>query len=267
MNIVYKKQSIAIAILALLALLASCGNRNASSAQREESRQAKALLQGVWMDQTTEAVVFKMEGDSVYYPDSTSQTAYFCVVDDSLFIGDASRYHIEKQSEHVLWFQGQDGELVKLEKTSTEEHAEVFENPQILTLTEVMKKDTVVMYDNQRYHLYIAINPTRYKVVRHTLTDEGLDVENVYYDNIIHLSVFQGNRQVFSRDFSKKMYKQVVAERFLGQSILNNMEFDKVDADGFHLNSSLCMPGDASCYLIEHVVSFDGQLSTKLLEY
>ena len=254
-------------ITLLLLLLAGCGKRGSSTDRRDESRQAKALMQGVWMDQGSESVVFKIEGDSVYYPDSTSQTVYFYVVDDTLYIGKSSRYHIEKQTEHMLWFQGQDGELVKLEKTDAENQDEAFEKPQILTLTEVLKKDTVVMYNDQRYHLYIAVNPTRYKVVRHTLNDEGLDVENIYYDNIIHLSVFQGSRQLFSRDFRKNMYEKQVAERFLGQSILNNMDYEKVDGDGFHLNCSLCMPGDASCYLIEHVVSFDGKLSTKLLEY
>lgn len=256
-------------VLSLLAVLASCGHRGSLPDRENESREAKALLQGVWIDQGSEAVVFKMEGDSVYFPDSTSQTAYFCVVDDTLYIGNASRYHIEKQSEHILWFQGQDGELVKLEKTDSEDNNEVFEQsaPQVLTLTDVLKKDTVVTYKDQRYHLYIAVNPTRYKVVRHTLNDDGLDVENVYYDNIIHLSIFQGSQELFSRDFRRGMYEKLVAERFLGQSILNNMDYDHVDDKGFHLNISLCMPGDASCYLIEHVVSFNGQLSTKLLEY
>ncbi|MBQ1880221.1 MAG: DUF4738 domain-containing protein, partial [Lachnospiraceae bacterium] len=34
----------------------------------------------------------------------------------------------------------------------------------------------VVNYEGKRYHLYIAVNPTKYKVVRHTLNDDGLDV-------------------------------------------------------------------------------------------
>lgn len=255
-------------IVIFLLLLTSCGQRGSASDCLEESREAKALLQGVWTDQSTEAVVFKINGDSIYYPDSTSQTAYFRVLDDTLFINN-SRYHIEKQTEHVLWFQGQDGEMVRLQKTDSDDTEEMFQKnaPQILTLTEVLKKDTVVTYNDNRYHLYIAINPTRYKVVRHTLNDDGLDVENVYYDNIIHLSIYQGNNEIFGRDFRKKMYEKQVEERFLTQSILNNMDFDHVDKDGFHMNTSLCMPGDASCYLVEHVISFDGKMSTQLQEY
>ena len=251
-----------LGIILLLALLtASCGRHGSSSDRLKESSEAKALLQGIWTDQTSEAVVFKIAGDSIYYPDSTSQTAYFRVLDDTLYINN-SRYHIEKQSEHLLWFTGQDGELVKLQKTDTEDTEEAFQKtaPQILTLTDVLKKDTVVMYDGNRYHLYIAINPTRYKVVRHTLNDDGLDVENVYYDNIIHLSIYQGNRKIFGRDFRKKMFEHQVDEVFLSQAVLNDMVFDHVDSEGIHVNSSLCMPGDASCYLIKHVITFDGQL-------
>ena len=35
---------------------------------------------------------------------------------------------------------------------------------------------------------------------------------------------------------------------------------------GFHFKASVCTPGSASCYQIDHVVSFDGKLSTQLLE-
>ena len=131
----------------------------------------------------------------------------------------------------------------------------------------MLKKDTVVSYEGNRYHLYIAVNPTKYKVVRHTLNEDGLDVENVYYDNIIHLSIFQGTRQLFSRDFRKQQYQQRVPAQFFEQAVLNNMEYASTDAKGFHFNVSLCTPGAASCYLIEHVVSLDGQLTTELLEY
>lgn len=251
-----------LGILLLLAvLLISCSRHGSSSDSLKESSEAKALLQGIWTDQTSEAVVFKISGDSIYYPDSTSQTAYFRVLDDTLYIN-KSPYHIEKQSEHVLWFIGQDGELVKLQKNVTEDTEEVFQktDPQILTLTDVLKKDTVVMYNDNRYHLYIAINPTHYKVVRHTLNDDGLDVENVYYDNIIHLSIYRGSREIFGRDFRKKMFESKLDENFLSQAVLNNMEFDHIDSEGIHVNSSLCMPGDASYYLVKHVITFDGQL-------
>lgn len=262
-----KNNGLIITYVLMFAIFVGCGQKTAD--QLPESQGAKQLLQGIWSDEETENLVFQMRGDSVYYPDSTSMPAYFRVYDDTLYIGSSARYHIEKHTEHLLWFKGGDGELVKLVKDDGEEEQETFEKnkAQILSLTDVLKKDTVVSYNGNRYHLYVAINPTKYKVVRHTLNEDGLDVENVYYDNIIHLSIFQGAHQLFSRDFRKQQYQQCVPAQFFDQAVLNNMEYSSADEKGLHFNVSLCTPGDASCYLIEHVVSLDGQLSTELIEY
>ncbi len=253
----------------LLAAFAACGRRQAPGEQQAESLEAKALLQGVWMDDETEAVAFRVKGDTVYYADSTSMPAYFKIVGDSLCIGPTTRYHIEKQSENVLWFTNQGGEVAKFVKADTTMVDTNFpdKKPEILTLTEVLKRDTVVFHDSKRYHAYIAINPTKYKVSRQTVNEDGLSVENVYYDNIIHISIFQDSRQLFSRDFRKQDYRQCVPEGYLEQSILNDMQFGKVDAAGFHFNASLCRPDEASCYLIEQTISFKGETTTKLLEY
>jgi len=256
-----------VLILALLPAAVGCGSRKDGSPEKKESREAKMLLQGVWTDEETEDIVFKMQGDSVFYTDSTSVPAYFKVIDDTLYIGRMARYHIEKHTDHVLWFKNQTGELIKLIKDDEGEEDFVKPETQILSLTGVLKRDTVVFWNGNRYHLYIAVNPTKYKVSRHTLNEDGLDVENIYYDNIIHLSVFKGSSQIFSSDFRKHQYDKRVPEQILNQSILNNLEYAKTDAEGFHLNASVCIPGDASCYLVEHVISFDGKQKTNLLEY
>lgn len=254
-----------LCLLSLLVLSVACGQHKSGVQRSQESLEAKRLLQGVWSDEETEDVVFKMSGDSVFYADSTSMPAVFWVVDDTLVIG-TTHYHIEKHSEHVLWFTSPNGELIKIVKVSEGDSDVTFtrKKAQVQTLTEVVKSDTVVFYEGTRYHLYIAVNPTKYKVVRYTLNDDGMDVENVYYDNIIHLSVFQGARQLFSRDFRKSQYQRLVSKPFLEQAVLNNMKYVKTDKKGFHVNVSLCAPGDASCYMVEHVVGFDGELLTEL---
>ncbi len=258
-----------ICLLLLPFLIGACSQQQKPVEEQEESLEAKRLLQGVWMDEETETAVFQMKGDSVYYADSTSMPARFRVVGDTLYIGSEGRYYIEKQTEHVLWFKSATGETSKFVKSESDEQEQEFEQnkPQILELTEVLKRDTVVFYEGERYHLYIAVNPTKYKVSHQTVNDDGLTVENAYYDNIIHLSIFKGSTQLFSRDFHKKAYERLVPAQFFQQAILNNMEFNKVDASGFHLNASLCVPDEASCYLIDQVVSFKGQTSTQLLEY
>lgn len=258
-----------ITALLLLISLAGCKQRQDSIEQPSESREAKALLQGVWMDEETEAVAFQMKGDTVYYADSTSMPAYFKVVGDTLCIGSTVRYHIEKHTDHVLWFTNQSGEVAKFTKSDDQTVDTVFSQtkPQILTLAEVLKRDTVVYYDGRRYHLYVAINPTKYKVAKQTVNDDGLNVENVYFDNIIHLSIFQGATQIFSRDLRKQTYEKSVPKGYLQQAILNDMQYSHTDAQGFHFNASLCVPDEASCYLIDQIVTFRGEVSTKLLEY
>lgn len=251
-------------LLCTVLLMTGCGS---SSGRPKESKEAKQLLQGIWVNEGTDEVLFKLQGDSVYYPDSTSMPAYFMVAADTLYIGNTSRFHIEKHAEHVLWIQNEEGELIKLHKDDDPDDEEEFLEHQVQTLTEVVKRDTVVFYNSERYRLYFAINPTKYKVTLNTVNEDGMEVENVYYDNIIHLSIFKGSTELFSRDFRKPQYEKKVPAQFLTQSILNDMEYEKTDAQGFHVNASLCTPGNASCYRVEHVISFDGKLTTNLVEY
>ena len=77
--------------LVLLAILSGFRQNTRSAADLKESREAKALLQGVWTNEDTEDVAFRMRGDSVYYSDSTSMPAYFKVVGDTLYIGSSAR--------------------------------------------------------------------------------------------------------------------------------------------------------------------------------
>ena len=264
------RQSLILALL--LALCASCKQKpdgQSASPAREESRQAKAMLQGVWVDTETEEVSFRAKGDSIFFPDSTSQPAEFHIAGDSLFIG-SSAYHIEKQAAHTFWFKNQNGDIVKLSKSDDPNDVLDFDTqpePKVLNTNRVVKTDSVVMLGGQRYHWYIAINPTRYKVTKTTYTDDGVEVENIYYDNIIHISLFRGAERLFSRDFRKEMYKAEVPKDFLSKAILGNMQYHHADAQGFHFHATLCIPDGASCYLVETLVGLDGKVEMKLLEY
>ena len=123
------------------------------------------------------------------------------------------------------------------------------------------------MYKGNRYHWYLFINPTKYKVHTVSYNDDGVEVDNVYYDNIMHVSLFNGARKLFSTDFKKQLYSAKIPNRFLTQSVLSNMEYSRVDEHGFHFVATVCIPDGASCYKVENVISFDGKLTTKLLEY
>ncbi len=234
-----------------------------------ESKEAKALLQGIWADAETGEVVFRVKGDTIFYPDSTSMPAYFQIINDSLCLGLQS-YPVVKQAAHLFWFKNQAGDVVKLVKSDNPNDALNFrhEQPKALTMvSELQKTDSVVLYGGERYHWYIAINPTRYSVKKTSYTDDGVEVENVYYDNIIHLSVYKGATKLFSRDFRKNVYAAYVPDDFLQQSILGNMKYESIDERGLHFSTTLCIPDGAACYLVSTDISFRGELSMRLMEY
>lgn len=259
-------------IVCVLLMLVSCQHQPQASsvadAEEQEDVAAKKMLQGIWQEELTEEVVFRAEGDTIYYPSPTDQPAFFRIVNDSLELG-THRYSILKQTEHLLWFRNESGDVMKLVKSIEDEDTLAFAHQpaEILTPTEVLKIDSVVRYDGERYHWYIAVNPTKYRVTKTNYNSEGVAVENIYYDNIIHISLYQGTKCLFSRDFKKMMYENEVPRAFLDQAILGNMKYSLTDKHGVHFDATLCIPDEASCYLVETIVGFDGNLSLKLLEH
>lgn len=249
---------------------AACKQQGTGDTDNEESEdlEAKAMLQGIWVESETEEVSFQAKGDTIFFPDSISQPSYFRIVNDSFCLGD-NHYAIIKQTEHLFCFQNQTGEEIRLEKSENNEDSLAFSGnqPEILSLTEVLKIDSVVIYGGERYHWYIAVNPTKYKVNKTTYNSDGVGVDNVYYDNIIHVSLYRGSNRLFSRDIKKQMYADNVPHTFLEQAVLGNMQYDHIDARGVHFNATLCIPDGASCYLVETLIGFDGQMTMKLLEY
>ena len=261
-----------IVVMGLLMAAVSCKQQPKAEAPEAtppaESTEAKAMLQGIWVASETGEVSFRAEGDTIYYADDTSQPTYFRIVGDSIELG-ANHYSILKQTEHAFWFMNQGGDVVKLTRSESDDDSLAFvhRQPKILEVNEVLKIDSVVMYGGERYHWYIAINPTKYKVAKTCYNGDGVAVENIYYDNIIHISLFQGKRQLYSRDFSKHRFAGYVPESFLSQAILGNMEFDRVDAQGFHFDATLCIPDGASCYLVEALIDTKGHMTMQLIEY
>ncbi len=268
-----KKLLSLFSLLTVIALCVACGSKGGADGktpQNKEDREAKAMLQGVWQDEETEEVSFWAKGDTIYYPDSISQPTPFAIIDGQLvLVSPDAHYHIEKQTDHVFWFKNQSGDIVRLVKSDEPLPDEFVRGgyERVMTYTEVVKQDSVIVYDNNHYHWYIAINPTKKKVHTSAFNDDGLEVDNVYYDNIMHVSLFRGATKFFSRDFRKQDYAGKVPEQFLSQSVLSNMEYTGVDARGFRFVATICIPDGASCYKAENVISFDGKLTMTLLEY
>lgn len=84
---------------------------------------------------------------------------------------------------------------MKLHKSENPEDTLSFSSQEaeaIPTISEVVQKDSVVMYKGTRYRGYVYINPSKMKVIRTTYSDEGIGIDNIYYDNVIHICVYEG---------------------------------------------------------------------------
>jgi len=251
----------------LMVVLVACNQNNSSVLP--DDKEAKSLLQGVWVGEESGDVSFRVNGDTIYFSDATSMPAYFRIYEDSLYLASGTAYGIVKQTEHLFWLNNQNGDLLKYRKSDGSEEESVVDvvSPSVITYTHQVKIDSVVTYNGNRYHWYIAINPTKYKVTKRTYNEDGLEVENVYYDNIMHISVFNGANKLYSSDFHKQQYKGIVPDYFLDEAILSNMEFSHIDAAGLHFNATLCIPDGATCYIVESTISYTGVVTMKLVEY
>ena len=165
--------------------------------------------------------------------------SYFRIYADSLVLGSETSYAIVKQTQHLFWFKNHNGDVIKLQKSTdpVDEDEFVHDTPKVLNYTHQVKIDSVVNHDGARYHWYIAINPTKYKVSKRSYNEDGMEVENVYYKN------------------------------FLDEAILANMEYSHHDDKGIHFNATLCIPDGASCYIVESVIGYRGEMTMQIVEY
>ena len=265
------KQAFNILLLACFLLgVAACGQKSEKKQPEKikEDTAAKKLLQGIWLDGDDEDdVAFRVKGDTIYYPDSTSRPVYFYIVGDTLVMKGAntSKYPIVNQAAHIFQFKVQNGDIVKLVKTDDQSYLQQFSHEQPVTLNQntLVKRDTVVNAGNEKLHLYVQVNPTTFKVYKSSYNDDGVEVDNVYHDNIVNVNIYQGSRKIFGRDFRKEDFKGQVPHEFLKQSILSDIVFRKVDADGVHYKVVLAMPDSSMSYQVEIIISLEGKMTIK----
>lgn len=252
-------------ISSLLAVLASCsGNKPKEAPKPTEDLKAKQMLQGIWVNDDDQSVAFRAKGDTIFYTDATSEPVYFQIFGDTLVLHGVNdvKYPILRQAAHLFEFRNQNGDMVKLLKSENKDDIYLFTDRPSVALNQntLIKRDTVVYQGDKKYHCYIQVNPTKYKVLKATYNDEGVEVDNVYYDNIIHLSIFQGSNKVFSRDFRRQMFARYVPKDFLEQSILSDMTLKGIGSDGITYQAMLAQPDSPSSYIVNVTVGFGGSL-------
>ncbi|MCH4147197.1 MAG: DUF4738 domain-containing protein [Prevotella sp.] len=253
-------------------LLSGCRNRKAESLAPKEDKAAKQMLQGIWVNEDEEDVAFRAKGDTIFYPDTTSQPVYFQILHDTLVLHGVNdvKYLIVKQAPHLFIFKNQNGEQVRLTKSEDPNDAYLFDisqrhRPQALNQNKLIKRDTLITRNADRYHCYVQINPTTYKVIKPSYNDDGVEVDNVYYDNIIHLSIYKGALRLFSHDFRKQDFSKQVPGDYLSQSILGDLIFAKCDSKGIHYSASLAIPDGPSSYVVDITISYSGAIKMQVL--
>lgn len=255
-------------IVALAAIFSSCGGSKHKESQQDEDRIAKEKLQGIWLEETTESPLLQVKGDTIFYADASTAPVAFKIMGDTLktFGERTNNYLIEKQGDYTFWFRSAVGDMIRLHKAENDVDSLAFtQNREMHVYNEVVKKDSVVSYNNTRYRGYVYINPSKIKVMRPGVSEEGMGVDNVYYDNIIHICVYEGKKSLFATDIKKQMFDEVIPKEFLQWAILSDMDFYGVDSRGYHYQATVCIPDDASCYLVNITVNPEGKLSYELV--
>ena len=183
-------------VLICILLMSSCSVQPQKKENIEkEDLKAKEWLQGTWIDDMTETPLFTAKGDTIYYNDESAVPVTFKIINDTLktYGQKIANYHIKKQGESFIWIQSVMGDVLQLSKIdqSLDSHWAVQQSQEVTT-EKVIQKDQIVHYNNRRFRGYVYINPTNIKVYQPEITEEGLEIENVYYDNIIHICVYEG---------------------------------------------------------------------------
>ena len=266
------KKSKILFLVAMLALcVVACGPKvRVGEGASHEDLTAKELMQGIWLDADDENVAFRVAGDTIYYPDSTSQPVQFRIVRDTIVLHAAQtvKYPIVKQSEHILRFQNQYGEVVSLVKSENSEDMMTFVNVQPVAINQnpLIKRDSVVFLGQQRFHTYTQVNPTTYRVVKTVINEDGLAVDNVFFDNIVNLTIYRDASRLFSSDFRKDDFAAYVPESYLAQTILSDITLERTDAERFHYQAILAIPDSPTSYVVAVTIGVDGSVSKSVVE-
>lgn len=259
-----------ILFLSVASLIYACSDSKVKQAA-DSNAAAVSLFQGIWVDDDSESVLFRASGDTIYYADALNAPVRFEIKGDSLYTygSEIVRYKVDRQSEYIFWFHSLSGDVIKLHKSDNPEDSLAFSSREVQVIpvyTEVTQRDSIVQYDGHRYRAYVYINPSTMKVFKTTFSEEGLSVDNVYYDNVIHICVYEGRKCIYAQDITKKMFADLIPSDFLNQAILSDVHFLGIGTEGFHYQASVCIPESVVCYLVDLHIGFDSKVVMEVVK-
>lgn len=271
MNQIRKNIKVFLLNVLIVTILISCGNKSTdNNSTAAEDLKAKKMLQGVWVSEDDGNVVMRFDGDSIYYPDNSGEPVAYIVRNDSILLqlSKPQAYSVQLLTDASLRFTTADGDEFRLQKNDDKASLAHFLAPAdaITSINQgvTIKRDSVVHNGETRYHAYVQINPTRYKVYKQGINDDGVSVEKAYYDNIIHISVYEGARSIYSHDFRKTDFAKHVPESFLQGGILSDIIIKGVKDDAVEFEAIIAEPDSYTYYRIIIKVYSDGNINMEV---
>lgn len=248
-------------------LLVSCAGKK-ENPYCDEDDEAKRILQGVWIQEDGENPSFMAEGDSIFYPDTASMSARFWVSNDSLYIkgSNVNRYKILTLSDQSFIFQNQNKEEIRLVRDSSKRFMREFRQtrPYALNAFRIHDTDTVSNGRDTRFECRIRLEPTSGRVMKSSYNDDGIEVDNLYLDNVARLQVALNGERVYVHDFLKQEFAAYIPEEFMEKSILRELQYSHADDNAVYLDAVVGIPDADACYVIGLEINREGKLTKKL---
>lgn len=258
-----------IIILALSLLsIVGCKNRNGQSSYEKEDKQAKSLLQGLWVDNDADLPVMLVRGDSIFYPDSASMPTKFWVYKDSLYLQGQhlNAYKIRKQAPHYFVFVNANGEDVEIAKSNNKLLQSAFKyHVYAMNLFEAASADTLVRTEDGYFTSRVDIKTLTDRVYKTDYNDYGMEVDNAYLDNVATLNILNHDKLVYSHEFRKGEFASLVPESMLQKCILRSFEFVRVEKRALIYNVTIGVPDADTSSVIELRLVPNGKITKRLL--
>ena len=260
-----KLQTFIIGISVITAIV-SCGNTPEKNNTPSEDLEAKKTMQGIWVDELEGNCVLRAKGDTIFYTDSLSEPVKFHIYADTLYLESShpSKYKLNKLSEHILRFVNNDGDEISLVKSNDKSLIALFEKIKRsidhINQGELIKRDSIISAGDKRLHAYIQVNPTTFKVYQTSVNDDGVTVDHAYFDNIVHIALYDGARKIINRDYRKKDFSAYVPKEYIDKCILSDIIIEKTTPEEVTFVAILSTPDTYTSYHINIMVGIDGNI-------
>ena len=255
--------SLLLPLLVVIMYLIACGSNGTQKEGRTEDTEKKQLLQGVWTNELDGSVVLTVKGDTISFADTLSSPATFHVYGDTLQIDyhPSVSYKISQCTAMSFRFFNAEGDEISLTKSTSLRPGKTQQRA-VINQHKTLKTDSVIICGQTQYHAYTQVNPTTFKVYRQQTNSDGIQVETTYFDNIVFIALYDGNRKIYGHNIEKKDFKGIIPDTYIEQAILSEIKIVSVapsPKNGVRFDAILTQPDSYTSYIVHIDISSDGK--------